>query len=70
MFMLLNLIVGTVSQHLRDQRGVVSVEWIILAIVVMVAIVGAFAPALTTALTTGVGAVTSALSAQATAAGS
>ena len=70
MFMILNLIVGTVAKHLRNQRGVVSVEWIILAIVIMVAIVAAFAPAFTTALTTGVAAVTSALSAQAGAAGS
>ena len=45
MLMMLNLIVGTVSKHLRDRRGVVSVEWIILAIVIMVAIVAAFAPA-------------------------
>jgi Flp pilus assembly pilin Flp len=69
MLMMLNLIAGTVK-HLRNQRGVVSVEWIILAIVIMVAIVAAFAPAFSTALTTGVTAVTNALSAQATAAGS
>jgi pilus assembly protein Flp/PilA len=70
MLNMLNLIVATVSQHLRDRRGVVSVEWIILAIVIMVAIVLAFAPQFQTALTAGVQAVSTALSAQATAAGS
>jgi Flp pilus assembly pilin Flp len=70
MLMMLNLIFDTVSKHLRNQRGVVSVEWIILAIVIMVAIVAAFAPAFTTALTAGVTAVSNALSTQATAAGS
>ena len=63
--MMLNLIVGTVSKHLRDRRGVVSVEWIILAIVIMVAIVAAFAPAFQTALTAGVTAVSNTLSTQA-----
>ena len=70
MFRMLNLIVGIVSKHLRDRRGVVSEEWIILAIVIMVAIVVAFAPALTTALTAGVQAVSAALTAQSGAAGS
>jgi pilus assembly protein Flp/PilA len=70
MLNMLNLIVATVSQHFRDRRGVVSVEWIILAIVIMVAIVLAFAPQFQTALTAGVQAVSTALSAQATAAGS
>ena len=70
MLMLLNLIVGTVSKHLRNQRGVVSVEWIILAIVIMVAIVLAFAPAFQTALKDGVKAVSDALAAQSGAAGS
>jgi Flp pilus assembly pilin Flp len=65
MFMMLNLIVGALSSRLRDQRGVVSVEWIILAIVVMVAIVTAFSPTLNTALTSGVNAVSSALTSQA-----
>jgi len=55
MLMMLNLIVGTVSKHLRNQRGVVSVEWLILAIVIMVAIVAAFAPTFGNALTTAVG---------------
>ena len=69
MLMMLNLIVSTVSKHLRNQRGVVSVEWIILAIVIMVAIVAAFAPAFQAALTAGVQAVSTALSSQATGAG-
>ena len=64
MLMMLNLIMSSVK-GLRDQRGVVSVEWIILAIVVMVAIVAAFAPTLQTALTNGVNAVSSALTTQA-----
>ena len=68
--MMLNLIVGIVSKHLRDRRGVVSVEWIILAIVIMVAIVLAFAPTFQTALITGVTAVSNALTAQSGAAGS
>src|SRR5438093_345312 len=38
---MLNLIVGIVSKHLRDRRGVVSVEWFILAIVIMAAVVAA-----------------------------
>ncbi len=62
--------VGTVSKHLRDRRGVVSVEWIILAIVIMVAIVVAFAPAFGTALQAGVQAVSNALTTQSGAAGS
>ena len=70
MLNMLNLIVATVSQHLRDRRGVVSVEWIILAIVIMVAIVAAFAPQFQIALTNGVNAVSAALTAQSAAAGS
>ena len=70
MFRMLNLIVGIVSKHLRDRRGVVSVEWIILAIVIMVAVVVAFAPTFGTALTAGVQAVSAALTAQSGAAGS
>ena len=53
MLMLLNLML----QRVRGERGVVSVEWIILAAVVMAAIVLAFAPAFQTALTTAVQAV-------------
>ena len=65
MLMMLNLIAGTVSKTLRDRRGVVSVEWIILAIVIMVAIVAAFAPAFQAALTAGVQAVSTTLQTQA-----
>ena len=70
MLMMLNLVIDTVSKHLRNQRGVVSVEWIILAIVIMVAIVAAFAPQFQAALTAGVQAVSTALTAQSGAAGS
>jgi len=70
MLMMLNLIVGTVAKHLRDRRGVVSVEWIILAIVIMVAIVVAFAPTFQAALIAGVTSVSTALTAQSGAAGS
>jgi Flp pilus assembly pilin Flp len=70
MLMMLNFVFDTVSKHLRNQRGVVSVEWIILAIVIMVAIVAAFAPQFQTALTAGVQAVSAALTAQSGAAGS
>ena len=61
MLTILNLIVGTVSKHLRNQRGVVSVEWLILAIVIMVAIVAAFAPQFGTALSTAVGQISTIL---------
>jgi Flp pilus assembly pilin Flp len=70
MLMMLNLIFDTVSKHLRNQRGVVSVEWIILAIVIMVAIVVAFAPTFQTALINGVQAVSTALTTQSGNAGS
>jgi Flp pilus assembly pilin Flp len=70
MLMMLNLVIDTVSKHLRNQRGVVSVEWIILAIVIMVAIVAAFAPNFQNALQAGVAAVSAALTAQSGAAGS
>lgn len=70
MLMMLNFAFDTVARHLRNQRGVVSVEWIILAIVIMVAIVAAFAPQFQAALIAGVGAVSSALTAQSGAAGS
>jgi Flp pilus assembly pilin Flp len=53
MFMLLNLML----QKVRGERGVVSVEWIILAAVVMAAIVLAFAPTFKTALTDAVTAI-------------
>ena len=54
----------------RNERGVVSVEWIILAIVIMVAIVAAFAPQFQSTLTNGVNAVSALLTAQSAAAGS
>jgi len=61
---MLNFIL-TSLKGLRNQRGVVSVEWIILAIVVMVAIVAAFSPTFQGALTTGINAVSTALTTQA-----
>jgi Flp pilus assembly pilin Flp len=45
------------KQASRDQRGVVSVEWIILGAVVMAAIVAAFAPQFEGALTSAVTAI-------------
>jgi Flp pilus assembly pilin Flp len=57
MFMLLNLML----QKVRGERGVVSVEWIILAAVVMAAIVLAFAPTFKTALTDAVTAISNQL---------
>ena len=67
---MLNYLKTRLVGHARDQRGVVSVEWIILAIVVMVAIVAAFAPQFQSALKAGVSSVSSSLSAQASSAGS
>lgn len=67
---MLTYLIDRFMSKVRDERGVVSVEWIILAIVVMVAIVAAFGPAFRTALQTGVGQVSSVLSTQASAAGS
>jgi Flp pilus assembly pilin Flp len=66
MLMLLNLML----QRVRGERGVVSVEWIILAAVIMAAIVLAFAPAFQAALTTAVQAVSNQLQTQVGAAGS
>jgi Flp pilus assembly pilin Flp len=66
MFMILSALVQT----LRNQRGVVSVEWIILGAVVMAAIVLAFAPQFQGALTTAVQAVGTQLQTQVGAAGS
>jgi Flp pilus assembly pilin Flp len=57
-------------QSLRNQRGVVSVEWIILGAVVMAAIVLAFAPQFQGALTTAVQAIGTQLQTQVGAAGS
>jgi Flp pilus assembly pilin Flp len=59
-----------VIRRLKDERGVVSVEWIILSILIMVAITVAFVPYLRTALSNGVTAVSSALTNQANAGGS
>lgn len=67
MLTLLNLMLQWVA---RDERGVVSVEWIILAVVVMVAIVAAFAPQFQAMLTAAVASIGTTLAAQATAAGS
>ena len=54
----------------RNQRGVVSVEWIILAAVIMAAIVAAFAPTFKTQLTNAVTAIGNELTTQITNAGS
>jgi Flp pilus assembly pilin Flp len=62
--MLLNLML----QRVRDERGVVSVEWIILAVVVMVAIVAAFAPTFQGMLTTAVTSIGTTLTSQTSAA--
>jgi Flp pilus assembly pilin Flp len=67
MLMLLNLMLQRAA---RDERGVVSVEWIILGTVVMVAIVAAFGPAFGNMLTAAVTGIGNTLSAQVTAAGS
>ena len=64
MLMLLNLWL----QRVRSERGVVSVEWIILAAVVMAAIVIAFAPTFQTALTDAVNAISAQLKANVAAA--
>lgn len=66
MLMLLNLLL----QKVREERGVVSVEWIILGAVVMAAIVLAFAPTFNTALTNAVTAIGGQLQTQVNAAGS
>jgi Flp pilus assembly pilin Flp len=64
------MILSALVQTLRNQRGVVSVEWIILGAVVMAAIVLAFAPQFQGALTTAVQAIGTQLSTQVGAAGS
>jgi Flp pilus assembly pilin Flp len=65
MLMLLNLMLS----KLRNERGVVSVEWIILAVVIMVAIVAAFAPQFQAMLTAAVTSIGTTLTAQVGAAG-
>ena len=64
--MLLNLML----QRVRDERGVVSVEWIILGAVIMAAIVAAFAPTFNTQLTAAVNAIGAQLQTQVGLAGS
>jgi Flp pilus assembly pilin Flp len=66
MLMLLNLML----QKARNERGVVSVEWIILGAVIMAAIVLAFAPTFNTALTTAVTTIGNQLTTQVNSAGS
>ncbi len=66
MLMLLNLVL----HRMRNERGVVSMEWIILGAVVMAAIVLAFAPTFQTALTGAVTAISTALNTQIGLAGS
>lgn len=59
MLILLNLML----QRIRNERGVVSVEWIILGAVIMAAIVLAFAPTFQGALTAAVTAISGQLQA-------
>ena len=66
MLMLLNLVL----QRIRNERGVVSVEWIILGAVIMAAIVLAFAPNFQTMLITAVNAIGTQLQTQVGLAGS
>ena len=66
MLILLNLML----QRVRGERGVVSVEWIILGAVIMAAIVLAFAPTFTTQLTAAVTAIGTQLQTQVGLAGS
>ena len=66
MLTLLNLMLHS----LREERGVVSVEWIILGAVIMAAIVLAFAPTFNTQLTAAVNAIGAQLQTQVGLAGS
>jgi Flp pilus assembly pilin Flp len=66
MQMLLNYVV----RKAQDERGVVSVEWILLGAVVMAAIVVAFAPSFRTMLTNAVTDIGAVLSGQLAQAGS
>jgi Flp pilus assembly pilin Flp len=61
---------NVLAPRLRNQRGVVSMEWIILGAVVMAAIVAAFAPQFGTALTGAVTAIGDQLTTQIGKAGS
>ncbi len=67
---LLSYMIDRVLMAAGDRRGVVSVEWIILAAVIMAAIVLAFAPTFQAALTAAVGAIGTQLSTQVNSAGS
>jgi Flp pilus assembly pilin Flp len=66
MLMLLNLML----QRVRDERGVVSVAWILLGAVIMAAIVLAFAPTFQGQLSAAVTAIGAQLQSQVSAAGS
>ena len=68
--MMLNHLRDGLVSHMPDERGVVSIDWILLAIIVMVAVIVAFAPQFQTAVTAGIQAVSSTLSAQTASAGS
>jgi Flp pilus assembly pilin Flp len=57
-------------RRLNNELGVVSVEWIILTILVMAAIIAAFAPNFVTMLNSGVTAVSNVLANETSAAGS
>jgi hypothetical protein len=57
-------------RRLNNELGVVSVEWIILTILVMAAIIAAFAPNFLTMLNSGVTAVANVLVNETSAAGS
>jgi Flp pilus assembly pilin Flp len=61
--------ISVLVQALRDKRGVVSVEWIILGAVVMAAIVLAFAPTFQGQLTAAVTAIGGQLQSQVAAGG-
>jgi Flp pilus assembly pilin Flp len=60
MLMLLN----GVLHKVRDERGVVSMEWILLGAVIAGAVVAAFSPAFSTLLTDGMTAISTLVAAQ------
>ena len=70
MVMMLSHLMDRFTTTTHDQRGIVTVEWIILAIIIMVAIIAAFAPQFQAGLSTGLQSISSAMAAQASAAGS
>jgi Flp pilus assembly pilin Flp len=63
-------ILNLMLRSLRSERGVVSVEWLILGAVVMAAIVGAFSPTFTDMLSGAVTEIGTVLTAQMNAAAS